>query len=291
MERADWLDNISDDSLERIIPCFRPLIRRCAEGEIILTYQPGVPRSVAILRQGEARLEVLNEDGEIFLLEHYRAGDVFGELFSLPLDQFEYTVRAATDVTVLFLDYQHLIQPCEQLCEHHSQLISNLFLMTAQKSQELSLHLSILGQNSIRDKLLVYLKHIRSRSAERLPKELQAPPDRAFTIPITLGQLAEYLMVDRSAMMRTIAQMKKENLIWSKSRNFRILCDDDGESSETGKSGSGARGKNPARAAQEHRPSAAEGHRPSPAELRRPHSAEERRPSSAAERRPSSAEA
>ena len=40
---------------------------------------------------------------------------------------------------------------------------------------------------------------------------------------MTLGQLAEYLMVDRSSMMRELRAMKDDGLIESKNRQFRIL--------------------------------------------------------------------
>lgn len=225
MEKVRLLDHISRESLDRMIPCFHPLTRQYARGALILSYEGGRPDKVAVLSEGTARLEILNEEGEIFLLESYEKGAVFGPLFSLPLDNFVYMVRATTDCTVIYLDYDHIITPCAELCAHHSQLISNLFMMTAQKSQELTMRLSILSQSTIREKLMTYLKHVRSRNAEPGEDAAKAERllDRPFTIPISLGQLAEYLMVDRSSLMREIGVMKKEGLIASKNRTFRIL--------------------------------------------------------------------
>ncbi|MDY2960354.1 MAG: Crp/Fnr family transcriptional regulator [Hornefia sp.] len=216
MKKVNVLDNISQEELDRIVPCFNPITRRYLKGETILTYQADIPREIGILTVGEARLEASNETGDVFYLEDYHKGDIFGELFSLPLENFLYTVVALSDCTVTYLDYNHVITPCEKSCSHHSQLISNLFLMTAQKSQEMSLHISILGQVSIRNKIMTYLKHIRS---------ISKPIDDAgtFNLPISLVQLSEYIMVDRTAMMREIRAMKKDGLIESKSRQFRIL--------------------------------------------------------------------
>ena len=93
---------------------------------------------------------------------------------------------------------------------------------------------------------MTYLKHVRSQTGRRLagsgiavdrasavrsgeggtkktPNSLSSPSDRLFTIPMTLGQLAEYLMVDRSSMMRELRAMKDDGLIESKNRQFRIL--------------------------------------------------------------------
>lgn len=216
MRQVKVLDNISREELMQIVPCFNPITHHYLKGETILTYQSDFPNEIAILKSGTARLEATSETGDVFYLEGYNSGDIFGELFSLPLENFLYTVVAINDCTVVYLDYNHVVTPCEKSCAHHSKLISNLFLMTAQKSQEMSLHLSILGQVSIRNKIMTYLKHLRS---------ISDPIDEhgTFNLPISLVQLSEYIMVDRSAMMREIRAMKKDGLIESKNRQFRIL--------------------------------------------------------------------
>ena len=147
MDKRQLLDNISDESIEKMIPCFNPVIKNYMAEETILSYTYDAPGKVAVMRKGSAKLEILNSDGETFLLEHYFVGDIFGEFFSLPISNYEYLVTALEDCEVVYIDYNHIIKPCENLCNHHSQLISNLFIMSTQRSQELSLHISILGQN------------------------------------------------------------------------------------------------------------------------------------------------
>ncbi len=215
MNKVKLLDNISPSSIDMMIPCFKPVTKKYKKGETIAIYGGGVPNSVAILSKGEAKLEVFNENGLVSLLEQYREGDVFGELFSLPLENFQYMAIAISDCTVIFLDYYHIVSPCHRACAHHSQLISNLFMMAAQRSQELSLHISILGQYTIRGKLLAYLKYIRTSSG--------ASGDAAFTIPMSFVQLSEYLVTDRSSLMREITNMNREGIIESKNKEFRIL--------------------------------------------------------------------
>ena len=215
MQKASLLDRITPESLQKMIPCFKPLIKRYGKGETILSYEDGAPTHVAVLLKGSARLEVINTEGDAFLLEQYKEGDVFGELFTLALDSAAYLVTALEPSQVVFIDYQHIITPCEESCPHHTQLISNLFLMTAQRTQELSLHLSLLNQPSTREKLLAYLRFARSRAGA----EGNAP----FEIPLTLSQLAEYLRVDRSAMSREIKAMKEAGLIEAEKRVFRLL--------------------------------------------------------------------
>ena len=212
MEKRNFFDEVSKESMDMIIPCFKPYWKNYAAGETILTYDSTKPARVEVLERGSAKLQILNEDGDIFLIEHIKEGDVFGEPFALPLDNFAYIVSADTDCRVMFLDYNHIIKPCENLCEHHSQLISNLFIMAAQKSQELSLHISLLHQNTIRQKLMAYLSYVSS--------VCKKDSDGQFTIPMTLVDLAEYLSIDRSAMMREIKSMKNDGLISGNRREF-----------------------------------------------------------------------
>lgn len=216
MEKRKLLDNISDTSLRLMGPCFSPSKRNYKAGETILAYEAGIPNNVQVLESGSAKLYILTEEGDMLLMETYGSGDIFGEMFSLPLENFEYIVMATTDCTVMLVDYKHIIEPCENLCPHHSQLISNLFLLAAQKSQELSLHLSILHQGTIRAKLLTYLRYISNGPVEK-------KKDGTFTIPVSLAELAEYLSVDRSAMMRELKVMRNEGLLESNRREFRLL--------------------------------------------------------------------
>ena len=215
IEKRRVLDDIGKESRALMLPCFAPWWKTYKAGETIITYGAGVPKSIAILEKGSAKLQILNEDGDIFLLEHIREGDLFGELFALPLETFEYMAIAESDCRVMFVKYEHIIKPCENLCTHHSQLISNLFMMAAQKSQELSLHISLMHQNTIRQKLMAYLTYVSSSTEKR--------SDGSFEIPISLAELSDYLSVDRSAMMREIKSMKNDGLISGSRREFVIL--------------------------------------------------------------------
>lgn len=215
MDKRQLLYNISDESLEKMIPCFNPVIKNYMAGETILSYTYDSPGKVAVMRKGSAKLEILNSDGETFLLEHYFVGDIFGEFFSLPINNYEYLVTALEDCEVVYIDYNHIIKPCENLCNHHSQLISNLFIMSTQRSQELSLHISILGQSSTRSKLIAYFKYVSGTN--------ENSKDGYFDIPMKLTDLAKYLHVDRSAMMREIRRMKSDGLIEGGNGSYRML--------------------------------------------------------------------
>lgn len=214
MKKRYFTDNISPESIEKMILCFEPHFKSYRAGETILAYSDQLEK-VGIMLSGRARLYYIDENGDSSLLETYGDDDLFGEVFSLPLEDYEYIVTADTDCSVVFISYQHIITPCEKSCQHHSQLISNLFLMTAQKSQELSLHISILGQHTTRKKLLAYLRYAQAACG--------AKDNEYFEIPFTLGDLSEYLAVDRTAMMREIRLLKQDGLLDSQRRRFMLM--------------------------------------------------------------------
>ena len=211
MHRYFISDGISEESLQKMLHCFRPQLKKFKAGESILCFSDQIEK-IALLIDGQAALYVFDADGNSTRLETYGEKDLFGELFHLPLEGLEYLVEAERDCRVLFISYSHIITPCEKVCAHHSQMINNLFLMAAQRAQTLSLHLNILHQPTIRAKLLFYLNHLK--------KTTDSNP---VTIPTTLSALAQYLCVDRSAMTREIRLMNEEGILHSEKRTFHLL--------------------------------------------------------------------
>ena len=73
-------------------------------------------------------------------------------------------------------------------------------------------HIDVIGQRTLRSKLLSfieYMKHDYGKST--------------FTMPLPYSDLADYLGVDRSAMMREIKKLNEENLILTSKRKITII--------------------------------------------------------------------
>ena len=130
----------------------------------------------------------------------------------MPIDGQEYIVEAETDCRVMFIGYDSVVKRCAHACPHHSKLVSNLFHMAARKAGQLSLHINILSQRTLRQKLLTYFGFVaKSRGSDE------------FDLPMTMTELSEYLFADRSAMMREIAHMRADGLIEYSSRRVKLL--------------------------------------------------------------------
>ena len=170
------------------------------------------PQKIGVVLEGHARLYYCDADGNQSVLEELFRNQVFGELFLMPVGMQDYYVKACEPCRVLFIDYEHIIKRCQNACAHHSQLVSNLFRMTAQKSQLQANRINVLTQPTVRQKLLTYFDIL-----------CQQNESRRCTVPMPYSALAEYLCLDRSAMMRELKRLGDEGLIERNGRHIRLI--------------------------------------------------------------------
>ncbi|MDP4118981.1 MAG: Crp/Fnr family transcriptional regulator [Bacillota bacterium] len=211
MSKIPLSEGIKGD-FNKILNCFNPIKAHYSKGETIEGFfDPSYEsEKIGIIEKGRAYLYCADLDGRYSLLEIYLENDMFGKIFLSRLENLEYIIVADTDCDIIFLDYYHSIRPCEKQCAEHGLLLSNLFRTSAHKAEQLALHTNILSCRTIRGKLTAYFKYISGKN-------------NSFTIPMRLSELADYLCVDRSAMMRELGKMRDEGIINSKGKTFTWL--------------------------------------------------------------------
>ena len=199
-------------NLEQMKTCFHISTRKYKAGEWICSYGNG-PWKIGLLTEGEAAIVRISADGTQTLMEQLLPGDVFGEIFFLHAGNLEnYSVLAHKTCRIHFFDYRHVFTPCGKACEGHSHLIENVLLLMSQKATKLGERVEILSQRSIRSKLKSYFYIMSVRTGSN-----------AFLLPFTLSTLADYLSVDRSAMMRELKKLREEGLVDVQRRNVQVL--------------------------------------------------------------------
>ena len=109
------------------------------------------------------------------------------------------------------MDYEHVIKRWENACHHHSQMVSNLLQMTALRSRQQTDRIYMLSRSTTRKKLMAYLHAL---SAEK--------NEEKFKLPMSYTALAQYLSVDRSAMMRELKNLADESVIRRDGRNIEL---------------------------------------------------------------------
>ena len=76
----------------------------------------------------------------------------------------------------------------------------------------LNTRVELLTKKNIRDKLLSYFELLSTQSLSK-----------SFFLPFSLTDLADYLSVDRSAMMRELSHLKEEGFIEKKGNRITLL--------------------------------------------------------------------
>lgn len=204
---------MDNGSCLHLLKCFQTSPRSFRAGEAAYTYGSGQGRVLGILQEGQAALVKIDAAGSRTVLERMGPGGVFGELVafaSLPCDSV--TLVCETDCVLVFLPQGKLAAPCVKACPCHRQLLENLLGLMSRKAFDLSERVEVLSCRTTREKLLCYF-----RICAYQKKSL------AFTLPFTLSALADYLCVDRSAMMRELKRLKEEGVLRSEGRRI-TLC-------------------------------------------------------------------
>ena len=167
---------------------------------------------IGLILYGRAILYCCDEEGNEYMIDELKKDAVFGEPFLLPADSQHYYVTAEEETKVMFIDYDHVIKRCEKACHHHSQMVSNLLQMIALRSRQQTDRIYMLSRSSTRKKLMAYL---HSLAAEKGTKK--------YKIPMSYTALAQYLSVDRSAMMREIKNLMEMGVLRREGRNVELL--------------------------------------------------------------------
>lgn len=188
--------------------CMSPVSRKYGRGDIIM-HSGDENDEIGFVDSGTVCLVSISLDGQKSIIEYYCENDIFGGVMSPVSDLCGYYLTAKSKCSITFVSYAKLIACCRRCCETHIGLIDRFAASTVRKA---NVHIDILGQRSIRGKLVYFFDMLMKQSGSKHIK-----------LPLSLTDLADYLSVDRSAMMREIKSMNDEGMISSKGRDVVIL--------------------------------------------------------------------
>lgn len=180
--------------------------------EKIFRYSKLAVSNIAYISEGSVYITATDLSGKVVSTEVFKKGDMLGELFGFPPFGFDYTVYAKSDCSIVFFDVGKLMHPCDNMCRHHTAFLNEIFKLAAQRLSAREERLLLLSYKTLREKLSAYLKNQSFISNSS-----------SFDIPMSQTALSSYLMVDRSALARELAEMRKEGLINYKGKHFKIL--------------------------------------------------------------------
>ena len=179
--------------------------------EIITTYIEK-RNQLCILISGSADLVRYDSNGNKTIVEHFNKYDIFGEIFYIIATNNELFVKARQECEVLFFAYDSLKHRCKQNCKFHQMLNDGFSELILSKVTFLNTRVELLTKRTIRDKLLGYFTILSIRNFSK-----------SFLLPFSLTDLADYLSIDRSAMMREMKNLKDEGFIRKSGNRITLL--------------------------------------------------------------------
>ena len=165
---------------------------------------------IGIIEEGSANLVRFDYNGSRTIIEELNNGDVFSDMF-LSSNNSELVAIATSNCKVTFIEYDQLTKKIKTN-NTAAILMDNLFKLLSDKLINKNERIELLTARSIRNKLLSYF-------------ELQEKKynSKSFNLNLTYTDLADYLAVDRSAMMRELKNLKDEGFIKDVNKKITIL--------------------------------------------------------------------
>lgn len=191
--------------------CHKVQKKTFSKNEVITSYIEK-RNQLCILISGNADLVRYDLNGNRTIVEHFSQYDAFGEVFYSVTTNNELLVEAREKSEVLFYIYDDIKRKCRTNCKFHQMLSEDLPELILSKVTDLNMRIELLTKRSIRDKLLGYFNLISSKNLAK-----------SFSLPFSLTDLADYLSVDRSAMMREMKLLKVDGFIDKTGNRITLL--------------------------------------------------------------------
>ncbi|MCI8272558.1 MAG: Crp/Fnr family transcriptional regulator [Clostridia bacterium] len=191
--------------------CNKVQIKKFSKGETVTTYIEK-RNQICIVLSGEVDLIRYDVNGNKTIISHFIDNEVFGEVFYPANTNNELFAIARKNSEVLFFTYDTLLYKCRRNCDFHKSLVSNLSELFLEQIIDLNLRIELLTKRSIRGKILTYFDILSKRSLRK-----------TFSLPFSYTDLADYLSVDRSAMMREFKLLIDDGFIRKNGSKITLL--------------------------------------------------------------------
>jgi CRP-like cAMP-binding protein len=160
---------------------------------------------IGIIIEGSAAIVKYDYLGNRNIIDNLEYDSMFGRPF-LYMDK-DASIVATADCEILFLDYDKLLGNNRRF----EKINSNINKIIASKISELYERVEILSKRTIKEKLICYFNMLVKKKGKK-----------TISLPITYIELADYLSVDRSAMMREIKKLKDSKIISTDGKKITI---------------------------------------------------------------------
>ncbi len=164
------------------------------KGEFIPLFQRN-KKEIAVVKSGDIALMKSDFNGNLIFIDHFTTGNIISKLW-IYNEENDLFLVAKTKVEIIFQDYLFFFQ------SNNYRAISLLTEKFINYSIHLNQKIAVLQKRNMEDKILAYF-HILAKKYN----------SNKFELPLTYKDLADYLGVDRSSLMRKLSELEKNKKI------------------------------------------------------------------------------
>lgn len=157
---------------------------------------------IGIILEGTANIEKYDYNGNKIIIEKLDKNS----FFFLYLKN-DISVITTSKCQILIFEYENLFKNLK-----NTTLVNNIMNLFITKTINLNTRIELLSKRTIKDKVLTYFKILSKENHNKV-----------FNLPYTYTELADYLAVDRSALMREIKKLKDKGFIKTNNRKIKLI--------------------------------------------------------------------
>jgi CRP-like cAMP-binding protein len=203
-------ENISLKNKEKLFKIFRASTVKFTKGLNIIDYMDRT-NSIGIIDTGSIDIIQTDYDGNETLIDELSTNDIFGStIYSIVLSD-ECSIITKENTIVTFIDYREIENAEFIKSEFYITFVQNLLTIIFEQMSIKNKRIDILTKKTIRNKLLTYFKQLSKEQGSK-----------SITLPFSLSNLARFISVDRSAMIRELKYLKEEGMIDQKTKKIRL---------------------------------------------------------------------
>ncbi len=244
LKKCELFEGIEQEELKALITCIKPRIQNYERNDFVVRNGDSLD-SLGIVIAGEASVFKESLSGNKIFMKNLGVGEMFGEIAVFARQkEWPALVQANTPLTVCFMPQDRIVGSCENLCNWHRIMTTNMLRAVSERALILSKKMEYVSIKTMRAKLctFIYEHYLKegtfSKETFHTPRPVKEgtfsketfhkprPVKKGattFLLPMNRGQLADFLNVSRPSMSRELSRMRDEGIIDYHMSTVKIL--------------------------------------------------------------------
>lgn len=212
LKRCPLFYGIEEENLINMLSCLNAKVDFFDKKYTIIG-EGNPAKYIGIVLSGSAQIIQIDYYGNRSILSNITSSEVFAEAFACAgIETIPVSVIANEPSEIMLIDCNRILHTCTNNCGFHQRLIFNLMRDIANKTLIFHQKIEIISKRSTRDKLMTYLMF-----------QAKKYNSNNFEIRFNRQELADYLEVERSGLSAEISKLKKEEIIDTHLKYFKML--------------------------------------------------------------------